>query len=281
MHITTPMQATNSTMSECNVECVQQRTKLYVVYGVILATFVSLALCHFLVALCKRRRIKEIAKEYYLHRESFANLAVVVAAASQKTANGGESKGGGGDDNDFKITTDGGSQMAIEIPDNYNNPFPLLSNGLEKNGGPKAAKNHGDRPLQMEVIRRSGGENEGENVTTTTLDPTAILSHRNMKTNIVQVDVHSEEENRRRGGAKLSSSSLDEPTPALRVATVSQSYNNIRQAPVVISDSMSGILSRPSRPTSAVSLYDISDIVSSSPETGRKKSTPKKSPKTC
>lgn len=267
----------------CDPTCQTRRHSLYIVYGVILIGCVALALCHFILVYMKRRRIRVSIKEYQQRRESFAVLAASVSYPSPHEFSS--------DQDAFKISTDGSNELAIELPEDY--PYPLLQNGVLENGGRcsfVSFTDHRNRPLTMQrrIIKTvpyntsyspGVGENiaevdEDEDQDAQSLDQ--ILSQRNMKTNIVTVDVH----NGRRDSEQ--SFKKEDGGRALGVSTVSQSYHNMNpnaiSVPVPVGD-LGTVFGRISRPQSALSAYDISDIVCSSPEVGRK--VEKKSPKTC
>jgi hypothetical protein len=257
---------------------------MYILYGTILLSCVTLTLCHFIIFLVKRRRVKEFTRDYQLRRESFAALAAGPFPQTTQFQSVQDA---------FKITTDGITDMSIEIPDDY--PFPLLRNGLENGVYPvHKFMDHRHRPINIPkdynkppgVLEELYDFQNNSNV-----DDHLILSQRNMNTNIVTVDVHTAGTRRNsdnfsfdHGSGRGRNNNFMTGPRTLAVATVSQSYNSMNDIamkaisiPVPTDPIVGGI----SRPQSAVSLsYDIADCLSSSPEISRKAEI-KKSPKTC
>lgn len=220
--------------------CEVRRTKMYILYGVLFLGCVFIALCHFIFKLVKRRRSKNEIKEYYKHRESVASFVFLSMNLAQGQRDSDpEALKLRREEGEIRITTDGMHELAIEMPEDYDAAGTGSSNGQSSNS----------RPLQA---------------------PEAALNLNTM--NIVKVDVHAQKGRKGDFGVFLSG-------PArVAVATVSaqvqemqdmQAQAQAQEVPVPVQDPPG------SRPHSASSYFDISDIVNS-PEPGKRKT-----PNTC
>lgn len=261
---------------DCDSACQSHRHHLYIAYLTLFLVLFGVAFCHFMVTFIRRLRIKEEAREYYISHQMVASLAKSTFLQPQKS----EQLPSYVSKRDFqvvnkdafKITTDSANQLIIEVPEEYQLPRAQPLSGKEKGG-----TNHKQRPLPVRAsptrqpklafedtdlpISHDLGGGEGN-------DEGDFLS--NMQKSIVRVDVHA---TNRRNSAN-SAGSYDRALipggpPGVSVATVSGVVSQMtdnNKIPVPLSDHAVLGLGKISRPQSAHSTFDVSDLMSSSPE---------------
>jgi hypothetical protein len=250
---------------------------MYIIYLGIFIVCIVLALCHFVINLIGRRKVKEETRDYNAKRESFALAYNLDPSTEQLHENPIYQT----QQDDITISTDGSNELRIEMPEDVSgqpmSPPPAYS-------GVTTSSDSHQRPLQK--IPEEHEENNMNNLN----GSGAIRSARQ----VVSVEVHREKESARshnRSKFNLSKGNRNNcvtPTDTLgstnikgmisgpvtvAVATVSalvaQATHQFDVNGLSSNEGMYG-LGNLSRPSSASSCFDISDIVES-PEMSRKK----------